>query len=113
MARLVAHHGAMTPDTPRSPAPGLNTAARVFLGLHLLGALALALAAVILTADQGPWDDLVLVAVLMMAGAWLLAVLISWAIARFAVRSAGLRTAIGLLGPTVGLLAVPVIVRLG
>jgi len=103
----------MTADTPRPPAPTLNIGARVFLGLHLLGALALAVAAVVLTADQGPWDDLVLVAVLMMAGAWLLAVLISWAVARFAVRSAALRTAIGLLGPVVGLLAVPLIVRLG
>jgi membrane protein YdbS with pleckstrin-like domain len=105
----------MTAEAPRTPAPTLNNAARVLLGLHLLGALALALAlaAVILTADRGPWDDLVLVVVLMMVGAWLLAVLISWAIARFAVRSAALRTAIGLLGPAVGLLAVPLIVRLG
>lgn len=102
----------MTADTPRPPATSLNTAAKLFLGLHVLGALALALAAVILTADQGPWDDLVLVAVLMMAGAWLLAVLISWSIARFAARSASVRTAIGLLGPAVGLLAVPLLVRL-
>lgn len=103
----------MTTDTPRSPAPTLNTGAKVFLGLHLLGAVALAVAAVVLTADQGPWDDLVLAAVLVMAGAWLLAILISWAIARFAVRSSAVRTAIGLLGPAVGLLAVPLSVRLG
>lgn len=108
----MAHDGPMTADSPRSRAEPLNTAARVFLALHTVGAVALALAAVVLTADQGPWDDLVLVAVLMMAGAWLLAVLISWSLARFVTRSASMRTAIGLLGPAVGLVAVPLLVRL-
>lgn len=105
--------GPMTTDTHSRPSTSLNTAAKVFLGLHTLGALALAGAAVVLTADRGPWDDLVLVAVLLMAGAWLLAVVISWLLARFAVRSAPARSAIGLLGPAVGLLAVPILARLG
>ncbi len=94
------------------PGP-LGLPATIILGLHVVAAVGFAVVGFITTSSTDEFADLARIVVAMISAGWIVSAVISWLVARFAIRSNPLRLTVALLGPLAGWVALFALTRLG